>query len=275
MVVFSLPEYNGACIYLILSPNNKPYTGQTVAFLDRMSSHKSNGKLAWIHHAEWQAGKHRKVSAISFAIHKHGWENMRIIILEKFSEWDQALLDEREKHFIRVYDSLKNGYNSNEGGNGGGHPCSEEAKAKIGTANSKPVTSCEIKKLYSDGTQLVEFVSYSSTIEAERQTGVYHSDISKCCKKRQNTAGGRYWHFTKEDELEGTHRVPTIGDIPSRYKQALFSESPEGEKQRHESANAAARYLLESTGKKFYKGNISACCRGKRKTHCGYKFYYA
>ena len=69
---------------------------------------------------QWKAGKHDKVSVICFAIHKYGWENMKITILERYSEWTQELIDKREQYFIRFYDSLKNGYNCNEGGNRGG-----------------------------------------------------------------------------------------------------------------------------------------------------------
>ena len=173
--VFSLPEngkstpkYNGVCTYLILSPKGKPYVGQTKTFRKRMNSHKSKAKFACINHEKWKAGKHNRVCAIHFAINKYGWENMEIIILEKYFVWDQLFLDKREQYFIRFYDSFKNGYNENKGGNGGGHPTSEEAKAKIGAANTnntyaaKPVTSREIKKEYSDGTQLVNFVFYAS-----------------------------------------------------------------------------------------------------------------
>ena len=90
--VFSLPEdgkktpkYNGACTYLICSPDGKPYVGQAKKFRKRMCTHKSKGKLAWINHAKHQAGKRKnKVCAISFAINKHGWENMEITILQKY-----------------------------------------------------------------------------------------------------------------------------------------------------------------------------------------------
>ena len=70
-VVFSLPEdgkstpkYNGACTYLICSPDGTPYVGQTKKFRKRMRDHKSDGKRAWINHAKHQAGKRKyKVSA--------------------------------------------------------------------------------------------------------------------------------------------------------------------------------------------------------------------
>lgn len=273
----STPKYNGACTYLICSPKGKPYVGQAIKFHRRMiGGHKSEGKLAWIHHAMWLVDKSKKkVAPICFAINKYGWENMQIIILEKYFVWDQFLLDKREQYFIRFYDSFKNGYNSNEGGNRcKPHTWSEEQKAKL----SKPVASREIKEEYPDGTQLVEFVAYASAAEAERQTGVNSRDISRCCNKLRGhrSAGNRYWHFIEEGDLEGVHRVPRIGDMPiTRPKRALFSESPQGDKQLHESAYAAANTLSESTGKKFQSTNISACCNSRRKSHVGYKFYFA
>ena len=209
--VFSFPEdgektpkYNGACIYLICSPRGKPYVGQAKKFRKRMWDHKSNGKLAWIHHAKHQAGKRKtKVQSISFAINKHGWENMEITILQKIFVWDQQLLDSREQYFIRFYDSFKNGYNSNEGGNRcKSHPHTEETKAKMsakmmGHTNTptKPVTSREIKEAvrrrHAVGRDLT---CTQSAAEAERKTRVSSSNITQPAvlgsKNRRGTASG-------------------------------------------------------------------------------------
>lgn len=40
-------------------------------------------------------------------------------------------------------------------------------------------------------------IIYNSSREAERQTGIYHNQISKCCLKRKkfNTAGGYHWCY--------------------------------------------------------------------------------
>lgn len=275
------PKYNGACIYLICSPDGTPYVGQTKKFCNRMQRHKSDGKRAWITHAKYQAGKsNKKVAAISFAINKHGWENLEIIILRKYFVWDQLFLDKREQYFIRFYDSFKNGYNCNEGGNRNKGPTkhTEETKAKM----SKPVTSCEIKESYSDGTQLVKFVQYPSAREAEAETRVDFRSISDCCLKKQKTAGGFFWFFSKENHPPqimkvGTIQVPYVGDKPPPYRRAVFSESPRGEKQLHEGGSAAKRTLSKATGKKFSHSNISACCSSKHKQthHHGFKFWYA
>ena len=249
-----------------------------------MNNHKSNGKLAWINHAKWQAGKRKnKVPSISFAINKHGWENFEITILQKYVVWDQQLLDSREQYLIRFYDSFKNGYNSNEGGNRcKAPPHTGETKAKIsakkmGHTNTptKPVTSREIKEQFADGTQRVEFVSYASAMEAATKTGVANSDISACCNEKNKSAGNRFWHFTKEDDLVGEHRVDNIIVKPPPNARAVISTSPNGEKQRHEGGRAAGRTLSKATGKKFDSSTISACCRGDRTHHLGYKFWFA
>ena len=282
--VFSKPKYNGACTYLIVAPTLTPYVGQTVEFRTRMNVHKSNGKNACTNHEKWKAGERDKVCAISFAINKYGWENMRVIILEQYPEWTKQLLDDREKHFISFFDSFKNGYNCNEGGGGNsGYTHTEEAKAKMVGIGARPVTSCLIKQEYPDGTQLVEFVLYASAHDAEAKTGVAQQTISNCCNKKAKSAGGRYWFFSDENHppqirLVGTMRVPRIGDVPmpgnEQRKKAIFSVSPAGEKQLHESAHAAERNL-STPDKKFDQSCISACCSNKRKTHHGYTFSFA
>ena len=277
--VFSFPEegkntakYNGACIYLICSPRGKPYVGQAKKFRNRMVCHKSKGKQAWINHAKYQEGKRKnKVCAISFGIHEHGWENMEITILQKYSVWDQQLLDSCEIFFIRFYDSFKNGYNSNEGGNRcKSHPCSEETKAKLSAAHmgigTKPVTSREIKEEYADGTQLVEFVSYLSAREAERKTRVAPSHIGACCLGKQNSAGNRFWHFTKEGDLVGEHRVDNImGLSHDRTRGQSSQRLPDGEKQQHEGGQVRRGALCpkQRAKKKFESGRHYQMLQGR------------
>lgn len=43
---------------------------------------------------------------------------------------------------------------------------------------------------------------YSSTIAAERATGISHTNIGRCCSGRQILAGGFTWRYTKEVEDE-------------------------------------------------------------------------
>ena len=271
MVVFSCPEdqgYHGRVIYMFAGPLGKGYIGKASDAHRRIHGHR--GEAYAKKDGDWKCN-----SIWKQAIRRIGWDNLRVVILEFVGE-DESLEDKERYWIAKMKTQDPSGYNSNKGG-GGPTKHTEEAKAKMSAkAEKKPVTSREIKEEYADGTQLVEFVSYASSHEAARKTGVDFSHISACCNEKVNSAGNRFWHFTEDGDLVGEHRVDNIGDAPgpSTRKRAVFSTSPGGKKQRHESGKAAKRTLSESTGKTFYAGNISACCSGDRKSHHGYTFCF-
>lgn len=160
-------QYKGAGIYLIMSPKGKPYIGQAVNIRSRIVIHKSNGKCA-----KQNQAKGKKVQAISFAIHKYGWNNMLIKIIKKYPVWDEELLDKKEQFFIRMYNSYKGwGYNCNDGGNGKskrGFQCSAETRKKMS----------EVKKgnKYALGYKHSEA---QNRAQSKRQMGRLHSAESK------------------------------------------------------------------------------------------------
>ena len=270
MVVFSIPEdasYNGRVIYMFSDRLAKGYIGKSVTFKSRVSKHRRDAYAK-------KDGDWKSKSVWNTAIRRIGWHNLTVMILEFVPE--EVSLEERERYWIaKLKTQEPYGYNSNKGG-GGVTRHTEEAKAKM-SANTekKPVTSREIKEEYADGTQLVEFVLYASAAEAERQTKVDSSHITKCCLEKRKSAGGCFWHFTEEGDLVGEHRVDNIIVKPHLLARAVFSTSPGGKKQRHEGARAAARTLSRLTKKKFSDSTISACCKGKRTYHHGYTFCYA
>ena len=186
-------------------------------------------------------------------------------------------LEERERYWIAQKPKTQEPYGYNiEQRRRGSYQAHGRGKGENEREHrEKPVTSREIKEEYADGTQLVEFVLYASAAEAERQTRVDSSHITKCCNEKRKSAGGRFWHFTKEGDLVGEHRVDNIIVKPHLLARAVFSTSPGGKKQRHEGGHAAGRTLSKATGKKFSQSAISACCRGDRKSHHGYTFCYA
>lgn len=54
---------------------------------------------------------------------------------------------------------------------------------------SKPVSQFTLKG---------EFIkTYSSIMEAERETGIYNSNINKCCKGKRKTTGGYIWKYVE------------------------------------------------------------------------------
>ena len=273
MVVFSFPEerkYHGRVIYYFRCPLEFAYVGYAKDFKHRVDRHRGDSRAR-------KDGDWKSKSIWNSAIRRIGWDNLRVKILEYVPEG--VCMKTRERWWIaKLKTQDPNGYNSNKGG-GGVTKHTAEAKAKIsaglmGNTNkpTKPVTSREIKEQFADGTQLVKFDLYASATEAQRQTGVNLSHITSCCNEKRKSAGNRFWHFTKEGDLDGEHRVDNIIVKPPPNARAVFSTSPGGKKQQHEGSRAAARTLSKSTGKKFSLGNIFSCCKGDRTHHHGYTF---
>ena len=104
-----------------------------------------------------------------------------------------------EQQLIKEHNSIKNGYNSDEGGAVTHH--SQETKRKIGEANRKRKITPTIRKNMSKG-QLgnnnrgknVECVEthklYRSAREAGREFGKDHSMIARACRDHTKTAYG-------------------------------------------------------------------------------------
>lgn len=85
--------------------NGKCYVGKTIDLHRRKIKHKSDA----LNHI--QNGKFAR------AIRKYGFEKFSWSILDECQS--ETELNEKEKHFIEVFDSIKNGYNSTMGGEGG------------------------------------------------------------------------------------------------------------------------------------------------------------
>ena len=86
--------------------NDKIYIGQTVKSLSqRKSEHK---------HRFLYENSHNKFYN---ALRKYGWENFTWEIVEESNDWNFQTLDEKERYYIKLYNSIEHGYNILEGGN--------------------------------------------------------------------------------------------------------------------------------------------------------------
>lgn len=137
-------------IYALRFPSGKYYIGQTIDFKTRMRSYKAlrMSEQPKLHHA----------------VVKYGWKNVNIEII--CNCFDKEDLDAREKHCISIFDSIKNGYNSKEGGANGKFseetrrkmresqlkraPCSEETRKKLSAANKGKIVSEETRRKISE-----------------------------------------------------------------------------------------------------------------------------
>lgn len=101
--------------------NNKIYIGQTI----------QDVKNRWYRHCSKSGISDNEMNThFKRAILKYGKENFRVEIIEICDSKD---LDEREKYYIRYYNSYKSGYNSTLGGQDGAKPykTSEDLELQI------------------------------------------------------------------------------------------------------------------------------------------------
>ena len=151
------------------------------------------------------------------------WEHN---ILGKFEDKDEAL--NIEEMFIWLFDSINEGYNKSSYGSGNyerteehkkkiseshiGKHLLEESKRKISEALSGEKNpnfgkhhSEESKKKMSESKGVNGIIQYSkdgkfiaeytSTREAERQTGCHQQNICKCCKGNRKSCGSYIWKY--------------------------------------------------------------------------------
>jgi len=98
-------------------------------------------------------------------------------------------------------------------------------------------------------------------------------------KGRKSAGGYLWWHCKETDVYDEDITVEWVGNLPGTpstiCNQAIIStlKLANGDylEQWHDSMLKGA-LTLSTAKKKVWQGNISACCRGKRKSHAGYQF---
>ena len=230
---------NEYIVYLHISPNGKRYYGITMQDVNR----------------RWQNGNgYRNNKHFTNAIKKYGWDNFQHIIITKGLDEETAKWLEIE--LIREFDTTNpnKGYNNSLGGEswncseetrkkqseakkGEKHPnygkhLSEETRKKIGEGNRGKKISEETKKKQSE----VKIGKYDG-----KNNPMYGKHLSEETKKKQSEAKkGRY--IGKNHPYAKSVICITTGRI----------------------------FLTAKEGTEYYEisscGNISSCCRGKRKT---------
>ena len=105
-------------IYIIKSPSHRVYIGQTIYdYKDRFRDH--------LYDAFDPKKDHCK--KLNRAIRKYGKDQMNVNLIRKCCS--QKELDHYEDFYIRIFNSIRSGYNIKHGGKGGPH--TEETKIKI------------------------------------------------------------------------------------------------------------------------------------------------
>jgi group I intron endonuclease len=150
------------CIYKHTTPSGKAYIGLTKNFKERCYQHK--------HKRGYNA-----CPALSAAIDKYGWDNIKHEILISNLTLDQA--NRYEEFYIKEYDTLfPNGYNIREGGYQ--YKITEETKAKISKTLTGRKTDPEVVAKMTEYKRLPE----QRKLAAEKQTGKKQSEETKLKK---------------------------------------------------------------------------------------------
>lgn len=174
--------------------NNKKYVGATSqSVLER-----------------WQNGKHYKRHKNFYNdIVLYGWNNFTHEIL--YTNLTKKQAEKIEADIIKNWHltDKKYGYNVRNGGKL--NKLSPKAIEKLKERN-KGENNPFFNKQHSEETKVIMSERkpkrkvicietkniYNSTREAERKTDISHSDIIKCCKGKQNTAGNFHWKYLEE-----------------------------------------------------------------------------
>ena len=219
--------------------NGKCYIGQTTG----------NVKYRWRQHKN--SSKYKNKSILGLAIAKYGKDNFTFEVLENCSI-DQ--LDDKERYYIKFYNSLTpNGYNMETGGNSL-KKLSKETIHKI-KATRKRVS------VIATNVKTGKEIFYESLLAATKD-GFTMSAIVKCCKGKYSLHNEHYWRFSNEPKKE--HKVIKIKTKP---KSVIGIHKITGEILEFNSINAASKIG-------FGRKEIDYCCRGIYSQHKNYIWKY-
>lgn len=209
---------------------NKSYIGKSIHIEDR-----------WKQHLQGKGNEDLYKDFLHY-----GKENFTFEIIEICQEKE---LTQKEKYWIAVYNTYLNGYNLNDGGD----------NSKYAIEKTKKVVYC-----YNlNGEFLTEYESLS---EAERQTGISNSNISRAIKTKGRTKG-YIWSYEKLPYLPKYKRKTNNKTSGSRKSVGQFSKNGELIKI-YDSITLAEKET------DICNSSISAVCRNKRKTAGGYIWKY-
>ena len=238
-------------IYMWTSPSGKSYIGQSVDLQKR--------KWAFLHFGDRYGGQKINRARKKYS-HKSLW-NYKVL---EYCGIDK--LDERERYYIELYDTINNGYNCESGGNEN-KIVSDESKQKMSEAKKGKYCG-ENSPLY--GKHLTE----------EQKRKLSEVMKGKYCGEKHPMWGR---HLTEEQKrkiseakkgennpLYGKHRDDETKDkIRLRHNKAVVQYTKEGEfVAEYESALMAKNI----TG--INNSHIGDCCLGKRKSAGGFKWTF-
>jgi group I intron endonuclease len=224
---------------MFVFPSKKMYVGLTSDLKKRLRAHKNDSKYSKY--------------PVHSAIRKHGWDHVTKTILENCDNCDFKYLNEREKYYIKYYNTYKNGLNCTEGGEGSlGSKKSKKSRALMSQRAKETWKNKSAKEKDAWGERTSK---YWKGFSDEKKAMIKQ-------KKRDN------WNNLSTEE-KAAHAQKARD---ASKKRAVRAISPEGDVYEFESCREAARSLKNNFGKNFVQCSISQCLNKKLKTHMGFRF---
>lgn len=173
--------------------NNKIYIGQTSqTFEKRIKQYKDDVR------------SRPESRPIIMAIKKYGFDNFSFEIIEDNIP-DRETLDNKEKYYIKIFQSLvsQHGYNVELGGNGPGKH-SEETKRKIGEAQKGSLNHMYGKKGFDNFSSkaVIEITTnkiFGSASVAAEKLGVNFSHVCAVARGDRGSTGGYVFRYLDEN----------------------------------------------------------------------------
>ena len=210
-------------IYMWTSPSGKSYIGQSVDLQKR--------KGAFLRFGDRYGGE-----KINCARKKYNHKSLWNYTILEYCDIDK--LNECERYYIELYDTINNGYNCESGGNEN-KIVSDESKQKMSEAKKG------------------KYCGENSPLYGKHLTEEHKSKLSKAKKGENNPMYGKHRDNETKDKIRLRHNKPVIqftkeGTFVAEYESALVAKNITG---------------IDSS-------NISKCCLGKLKSAGGFKWAY-
>ena len=211
--------------------NHKVYIGQAVDIPNRWRSHKSN----------YQNPNCKDYNMVIYkAIRKYGIDNFSFEVIERC---DSKLLNQKEKEWIKYYDSYYNGYNATLGG--------DESHIHLGD----PIEVYNLQGQY--------ITTYPNITEAAKAIGVSRNTIYGIVFGNRLSTKGFQFKLVNDNNA-----IKPYTNKQGGKKSVVQKDDNANVIQIFESATDAARQLhLDAS-------TIIKCCKGKLKHTGGYQWSY-
>ena len=238
-------------IYLIRNKvNGKYYVGQTIGekgFDGRYSRLGEGIERVYKHHKSIKERNERYNKHLLRSIEKYGFEAFEV---NKCLDYAFSLeeLNIKEKVYIQLYDSFKNGYNDTEGGEGvKGYIPTEETRKKMSEAHKG------------------KCVGKNHPMYGKHHTEETRQKMSEAKKGKNHPMCGKHFSEEHKQKISEAHKGKYIGENHPRAKAVYCYEKNEIRLCGKDWANEL----------KIHDKHISSCCKGRYKSTGGYHFRYA